>query len=261
MKTLPLYSILFILFILGSCTHYYYAPNIHNVPLLQNKKDARFLIAQSNGGEINSTEIQGAYAVSDKIGVTANTMFSSSKNNKDSTDRGNGGLIELGVGYFKPINTTHFIFESYLGLGGGSIHNTFQNNQTIHTSVSRFFIQPALGYSRKHIQLALSAKLCGVNLSKPTGYSNLESNQRIHLDYVGSHPFSLMFEPAFTIRAGWNNLKLQFQYGISTNLNNPELSQGESNMSLGIYFELNKSFWEKRGKIKKMKSPGGTPTF
>ncbi len=245
MKIPHLIFLLFAIIVFTSCNHYFYAPNMHNVPLLKDQKDTRISIAQSNGGEISSTEIQGAYAVTNKVGVMVNTMFAKNGNKGDSTDKGNGSLIEAGGGYFKPLGNSNFIFESYLGAGGGSIKNIYRNGTSIHTTATRFFVQPAIGYSIPHFQIALSTKFCGVNLSKPSNYSSLDSTQRGNLDYLGSHSFSMLLEPAITIRAGWNNLKLQFQYGRSSNLNNPKLIQGTKNVSLGLYIDLNKSFWEK----------------
>jgi len=50
------------------------------------------------------------------------------------------------------------------------------------------------------------------------------------------HPFA---EPAFTLRAGWKNIKLQFQASYVANLNSPTLFFGEeAHISFGLYFTL-----------------------
>ncbi len=241
----------FAIVVLTSCTHYYYAPNMHNVPMLKEKKDARIMIAASNGGEISSTEVQGAYAVSKNIGIQGNLMFATSKTDQDSANKGKGNLYELGIGYYKPLLASKFVFETYAGVGGAKISNTFSNKLTIHTNATRFYLQPSFGFSGRHLQVALSAKICGVNLSKPSGYGGLDSVNTAHLDYIANNPFSLMLEPALTIRLGYENIKLQLQYGISQNLSHPTYTekehpiQGTSNLSLGIYFELNRNFWDR----------------
>jgi hypothetical protein len=238
MKASFLLLLTFLVLFFSNCTHYYYAPNMHNVPMLKEKNDSRVIMAQSNGGEISSTEIQAAYAITDKIGLMGNAMFARSKpGDAANPNRGSGTLAEIGVGYYKPLKK-QFVFETYAGLGGAGIRNTFSNGLTIKTTAIRLFVQPEIGYSMKYFDAILSTRVCGVNLSKPGTYSGLDSTNTANLDYLSAHPFSLLVEPAITLRGGWGPMKVQFQYGLSSNLTSPKLSQGTSNVSLGLYFDL-----------------------
>ena len=89
---------------LTGCTHYYYAPNTHNIPLFQEKDEIRFSIGSSTSGDIigggSGTELQGAYAITNKIGIIANVGFTK---NSSGGELGKGHFFELGAGYFKPL--------------------------------------------------------------------------------------------------------------------------------------------------------------
>jgi len=50
--------------------------------------------------------------------------------------------------------------------------------------------------------------------------------------------YSILFEPAITLRAGFKYAKMQAQFGFSSNLNNPDLIQEKWYISLGMFFQL-----------------------
>ncbi len=114
------------------------------------------------------------------------------------------------------------------------------------TSFHRFLIQPMIGYSSKYFQVGFSIRFSGVNISKPSGYSTLDSTNQARLNSIKDHPFSFLFEPALTIRGGLSKIKFQLQYGVSNNLTNPSFTkektqvQGKTNLSFGLFLQLGK---------------------
>ncbi|HRI35044.1 MAG TPA: hypothetical protein PLD02_14950, partial [Saprospiraceae bacterium] len=99
MKNIYSLTLLVFIFVLGmSCNPTFYVPNTQNVPMIGEKGQVNLSLA----GNANQVEIQGAYGLSSKFALQANTAFYIPRD----LDNGNGGggkLFELGLGYFRPI--------------------------------------------------------------------------------------------------------------------------------------------------------------
>ncbi len=218
---------------LTSCAHYYYAPNAQNVPLLKEKKDTKLTVALSSGDEFTGFEAQFATAVSDKIGIMANLITASG--NEDNGESGSGSMFEIGAGYFKPLGK-RFVFETYGGIGYGTVSNKYDPG-TSKVKFTRLFVQPSIGFTTSWIDIALSTRLAGLNYHS-VAYSGIENHDSSDLEYIKDNKFSFLFEPAFTVRAGWDQLKFQLQLVLSKNLNNSALQQEESNFNLGLFLDV-----------------------
>ena len=72
----------------------------------------------------------------------------------------------------------------------------------------------------------------------------VQSEDLDDLEYIASNPFSILFEPALTVRLGYKNVKLQYQIGMSYNITNPDFPQENMMMSLGICLVLGKDYPE-----------------
>src|SRR3954464_4198488 len=83
----------------ASCTSRYYVPNQHNVPLFHEKGELRLSGGTSGGDEVSGTEMQGAYAVTDRLGVIGNVFAATSGAN----DGSHGYFAEGGTGYFRAL--------------------------------------------------------------------------------------------------------------------------------------------------------------
>ena len=213
-----------------SCVHYYYAPNAQNVPLLKEKNDTKLLVAVSGGDEFTGFEAQFSRAVTDKIGVMAN-FIAGGGSEESNNESGSGLLFEIGAGYYKPIGQK-FVFEAYGGIGYGGVKNKYKP-ETSKVNFTRFFVQPSFGFTTRGFEIALSSRIAGLN------YHSITSSSQIYdIEYIKDHKFSVLFEPALTIRGGWDKVKLQLQYVLSENWNNPGLSQERSNFNLGLYFNI-----------------------
>lgn len=234
----------------AGCAPIYYAPNGHNVPLFSGKSQAGISASYEIMNRSTGGNIQTAIALSDHIGIMAggflvNTSYDDEFSIFEEEDKVcKGHLVELGTGYFTTLNSGSkfdFIMEAYGGMGFGKYDNTTEvpsdfdpstssNFYATNASYQRYFVQPSMGLKSEYFECALSMRLAGLN------YTDWD------IDYdepnLPLETFSLLFEPAITLRAGFKYAKFQAQFGFSSNLNNPDLIQESFYVSLGMYFNL-----------------------
>ncbi len=216
---------LFVLVIsLNSCLSYYYVPNSHNVPLFQDKKEVRVTMGGSMGENFGGAEIQGAYSLTKHIGIMANGFF-----NSQGYYSGGGYFVEIGSGYFKSFNSK-IVFETYGGFGFGETTNLNILGAKSWVNYSRYFIQPSIAYASENFDIAFSSRFCGLDFR--------DVDDLYLLDKEPLSTFSYLFEPALTVRGGWQLIKFQFQIGYSENLNNPTLMQEKFNFNIGISISI-----------------------
>jgi hypothetical protein len=231
MKNLPF--LIVIAFLLSSCTHYYYVPNTQNVPLMKERNEFHLAAYYGGGDESDCGEFQGAYAISDHVGVAANYIFAKGGDATDY-DYANGKCFDGAIGYFKPLGNSG-VFEVYGGLGKGSQHHEYDIGSYADINNTKFYIQPAYGISLQWVDLAVSTRLSGVsfnNIRKQVGY---DSELLDDLKYLSGQTHFFM-EPAVTLRMGWKNVKAQFQYIYSGYLGSSQRSLFEdSHFSLGLF--------------------------
>lgn len=239
MKNLRKFILMALGFVLVSCSPKFYTPNTQNVPLMSHKGETNLTLS----GNDSQVEFQGAYAITQNIAIQANGgLFIPS--DLDNGNGGSGKFIELGGGYFKPV-TENWIFETYGILGFGSFENHLPNTKSsnpgtegdISSNIFRVGVQPSFGYKTKHFSAAFSSRF--VNVS----YSNIEGDLiyggEVQTDYLKNNSSQFLMEPAFTLRGGFEKLKLQLQYGYSFNLTDSEFKQEHPYLTLGLNFNFN----------------------
>ena len=237
MKTTIKFSAIIIL-ISSLCSCSVYVPNGVNTPMFTKKGETQ--INASVGTGVN---VQGAYAVSDHVGIIANGYFNNTTTtiNNDDTRKGNGKLFEGGVGYFTKADNG-FAFETYVGAGFGnltidkSVVST-KSNKAFETSAAKIFIQPTIGYAAKHFELGFTPRFTMMKYQKPTTtYSSAElaADKFVNIDQTNW----LFIEPTLTIRAGGEKLKGQVQLGRSFKLNSQELGYSSGILNLGIVYKF-----------------------
>lgn len=235
-------------FLFSSCSHYYYVANIRNVPLFTEKNEYRASGSLAMGDETRSIELQGAYSVSKNIAIMAAYMHAKGESGSDR-DSGKGNYFEVATGYYKPFKR-NYVFEVYGGLGFSSQRHEYWESEidpgswiiTDHyagnsrLSFFRLFLQPSIGIAGKNVEVALSGRFCNLSF---TGIDDNIYNSPItdEFDIISgnSHWF---FEPAITVRTGWENTKIQVQAGYSGILNSQLTFAEELHMSAGIYFKF-----------------------
>jgi hypothetical protein len=225
-----------------SCSHYYYVPNVQNVPLFREKNEYHLAAYYGGGDESACAEIQTAYSVTNNFGVMAN--FMSAKGDNDSRQSSaKGYCFEGAIGYYKPLGKSD-VFEVYGGYGGGNQHHTYYDGYnhlsdgTADLSFSKLFVQPSFGMTYNLFDIAFSTRICRLSYNKInnhiTGYSF--ENENINTLSDKNHFFA---EPAITVRGGWKNFKLQVQAEYSGYLNSPKLDFFEDyHLSVGLHFTI-----------------------
>ena len=234
---------------LSSCSHYYYAPNTHNVPVFKEKNEARITGVYSTL-EGNSGELQAAYAPAKHVGILANALLVNPRADK-TVSSGRGHLYELGAGYFKPFGPPKaanlFVFEVYgvAGLGGcrGYYPNAYANsssdtargydlkypNNYVTTSFVKAYIQPSLSISHDIFDVTFSAKI-GVlhnykitttipdSITRTMALMPAPDNGTLpdDLGILQNSRSSFVFEPAITARVGYKYVKFQYQLSFLT---------------------------------------------
>ncbi|WP_426061014.1 hypothetical protein [Hymenobacter sp. B1770] len=129
---------------LTSCASLYFPPPPH-APLLTHQGEAYGSISTNLQ---NNFALQGAYAVTDHLGV-AGTFSSLNRDRTRKTE--NLGFGELSVGYFTRLPDKR-VLEVYVGAGGGSTQRVERDaekvtSRTLDGSLSKIFTQ--VNYARK----------------------------------------------------------------------------------------------------------------
>lgn len=217
------YRLFIFALIFSSCSHVYYIPTVQNVPLNTGKNE--FKISGHYGSWFNwsteSFDIQSSYSVTDQIGLMLNGLYSNVK------EYGDGGYVEGALGYYKPVYKKKLfkntditgVFEIYGGLGVGKQHHNYENGYA-DISGTKVFIQPSFGITTNFLDLIFSSRIC------TTSFKIIE-NQNVDISYAEDINFLVrkghnFIEPAVTLRAGWESIKLQIQVQPSINLNKSE---------------------------------------
>jgi len=233
------FIVLIIGFVFMSCNPKFYTPNTQNVPLISEKGETDLTIS----GNGNQVEFQGAYGITNHFAVKLNGgLFIPT----DGTN-GNGGsgkFAEVAGGYFKPIGD-NWVFETYGLIGYGSFENhlpsTIQANPAtegdISANIIRLGIQPNFGYKTKHFSAAVSSRF--VNLSFNNIKGDLIYAGTDQTAYLKDNSSNFLVEPALTLKAGFEKIKLQMQYGYSYNLSNSAFRQDNVFVTIGLNYKFN----------------------
>ena len=224
--------------LLTSCNPKYYTANTQNVPLISQKGETNLTLA----GNANQVEAQGAYGITKNIALQANGgLFI--PGDLDNGNGGSGRFLELGAGYYKPLEN-NLVFEVYGLLGMGAVENHLPSTVAdypstkgdISASMFRYGIQPNIGYKSKHFSVAVSSRFVNMNYSNIKG--DLIFDNQSQVAYLESNKSNFLVEPAITIKGGLDKIKLQLQYGYSLNLSNSSFTQDKTWFTIGLNFNF-----------------------
>jgi len=226
------------LFFFTSCAPRYYSPNTQNVPLFKQKKEGHITL----GGNSNRIEFQGAYALSNSIAFQINSGLLGPSSRELGYDY-EGKLIELGLGYYKPINE-NFTFEIFALGGIGRMGNTFLDSEEddvndgfITANFKRIGIQPAIGIRQKNVALSLSIRLSNLMYSDIEGELTYRGEDQVM--YLQERDSGIILDPAFTLKLGPENFHLFTQIGSSFNLSDSDFYQARSFLVVGASYMFN----------------------
>ncbi len=251
------FNILFALVLLGflySCTPPLYIPNTTNVPVLKKQGDLHMSYTAGTNGH----DLQGAFAVSDKVGLMVNTSFANEKSSNTTTyhkhsfvEAGAGTNVILNKGYVKSDKDLAFMFTGYGGAGIGkssglvSYANVFDPdityNSTVQGNYFRIFGQPAIGLTHKNVDFFFAYRVSFVNVyALDLGADNAIQGQ----------PYNIFHEPTFTLRLGSKNVKFFGQGGLSLG-QNPERDISFRQRPVIFVIGIHLNFNTKKGSVLK----------
>jgi hypothetical protein len=177
---------------LASCSTYY-IPTTQNVPLFEEKNELQVYGGIAMGDASIGGDLQAAYSISNHIAVRAGGYYGSTSSGAFTIilDDVTFSNLELSTGYFTKLGQSNGIFEVY---GGWAYASGLSSN------FNQFFIQPNIGTKiGQGAEIAFSTRI---------NYVNWEYQERVYI------------EPAFTLRAGGDRVKLQFQLLTSLSTGN-----------------------------------------
>jgi hypothetical protein len=218
---------------LGACAPKYYSSNAQNVPLLTSKGEGS--ASASINPDASRADARGALAVGENVGVLANAAVFFPRDD-DSGNGGSGGLFELGVGYFKPLQN-NLVFETYGLVAYGGLENHFEGanpNGKLNANLVRVAVQPAFGYKHRNFEAAASSRLAMLNYFNVDG--DLVRGGESEAEYLRDNRMQFLLEPAITLRAGIDLLKAEAQLGWSVNLTDDEFPQDKNWASIGLVY-------------------------
>ncbi len=225
--------------IFSGCVSSYYMPNAQNVPLHSEKDQASFNASLGTSFEVASLDVQGSYAFEDNFALMVNGQFASSGDqNIEGENSGKGNIVELGLGFYEPLSKK-FIFETYVGGGGGSAINRYDNSARSRVGIRKIFIQPQIGFKTKNFDFAFTNRLNWISYNNADVIGMLPGDETAAFNYILNSRSTFVVEPGFTMRIGSDPIKLQVQLVISNpNANGFDLNQEYFILSAGIHASL-----------------------
>jgi hypothetical protein len=222
----------------SSCTTTMYVPNTVNAPLLKEKGEIKINADQKN--------LQVAAAISDHVGIMVNGFYTTYRGNNNYEHK--GGLAEIGLGYYRPM-ANHLVTEAFAGVGLGEVSkfeelsdSTGPYTASFHANATRFFVQPEIGYSNKIFDIVFSPRFSFVKYNS-FNYSNY-TPQQLQRDYLDNGQLTsnlfVFAEPAVTARFGYKWIKLQLQYGFTTNIGEGRIRYSDNFTSAGVVIDIAK---------------------
>ena len=218
----PALSLLCAGVLLSACSPIYYAPNTLNVPMIRSKGEG---VISGHIGDHDSLNAQAAYSPAENWGVIADGFWASEMG---ANGGGRGHLISGGAGYYRPLNP-HFMWDTYGIVGFGGMENHF-GQRNVSSSFIRYGVQPSVGFQSRYFDAFFASRLAALR------YFHTNGSDAVEVQYLKDAGTQFLFEPAVTLRAGFDVLKLQLQLGHSVNLTDRQFKQEVSIASLGVVY-------------------------
>ncbi len=201
-----------------------YIPNMVNSPMFTNRGEFQANVATGT----STFDAQAAYAITDHIGIMANSSFANRTDDSTYNYRKHT-IIEGGIGYYDKLGKVGRV-EIYGGYGTGQVEgdyiNIFSTHQITSARYNRFFLQPAIGIATGIYDGSFASRFALVQMS-PEGI-DFESG-----DYHG------FFEPVFTSKIGYRYLKFTFQVGFSIPVGQDKLNFDHQPLIFNVGANLN----------------------
>lgn len=209
---LPAAFFLFLLLLGSSCSPLY-VPNAVNAPMLTDEKQLN--LALSTG--TSTLDFMASGSPMKHLGLLANFSFAPEEAN--AVNRHIFG--EGGAGYY--FATEDLILDVYGGVGLGSTISGGDQGQYL-----RFFVQPGITAHAEMADFAFTPRISFVSMNQLG---------------VGTYPLVPFFEPSFTVRLGYRNVKCFSQFGLSIPYAAPDYNVNWVMWNFGVNFNIG-TIWE-----------------
>lgn len=223
-----IYPVVLCNFLFMSCARYYYVPNSANIPLLS-EKEAKINAQYAVGLVSSGFECQSAFAISRHFGGMVNTILGGSNDDPYELNSGETKtkFIEIGAGYFTPINATSLVFETFGGIGTGGVNNSYYGDGNSKVRFTKLFVQPSIGIKTRGIEAGISSRMSWIKQNLVSTSVSSEHPEYPDLVEISKQPESFLWEPGMVLRVGGEKFMAQLQYTASVNLTNPDLAYRE----------------------------------
>jgi hypothetical protein len=228
----PLYKSIGLALLIGSCldacSPVPYQTIGHNTPLLQGKNEVNLSASWTSGDNASGLGLQSAWAFDSSWALMSSFYSMKTITTWDEPEwKAKGRYFELGIGSFaKGKRAKGFVYEGFLGTGFTRIRNHYEQNK-LHVNYMSIFVQGSLAYSVKWMELALTPRISYMHYTnKSYSFTDLEYKSRAD-NFFEKNNSKLLFEPGFTFRIGYKNIKLQMNYVASTFKAKGDMPEGE----------------------------------
>lgn len=199
-----------------SCAPALYTNVGQNVPLFRKKGEVAMSAGHGSASGENYLTSSTAEGFSGQAAVAigkSTAIISSFYSLKDEGEdiNGNGNYFEVGIGKFSYSETSKLHGEIFIGTGFGSIKNS-EEGEYINLKYVKPFIQPSLGFSSPYFDIAITPRIALVSYTGKSENISEANEQRAFENFWQENKNTIVFEPGFTARAGYKNVKLQLQY-------------------------------------------------
>lgn len=241
------YPILLLIVVFSSCVHPVYLINQHNVPGFTEAKQSNITLTYDEQFAPNALSLNLSYAIDKQFAVIGSAdLIGKGVFNALSDGSVSGSYLDIGLGYYKRINGSQFIFENYLGYGNAFIKTEFTEITSIdggkyetnsRMRYHKFFNQTSVLYrsDNKNFEMALALRLAQVNhydiQHDFIQYDDTELNQMIKLQI---HPNAFFIEPYFMFSIGSERIKYMSFISVSQPISKTDVTYQPLSMGIGV---------------------------
>ena len=248
---------------------YIYSPAPPNNPYFREKGESKLAVYYSTGGDANELaaeynngyDVQGAYAISNHVALTADFFKRNEKDSISNYDRTyfdrsvvryNRHITSFGGGFYGDLFDKHIYCNIYGGVGFGkySFSDNGIDNGTFYTRdykshMTKWYIQPSINFFSKYLRTGLIGKMCWVHFDNiSTSYTPAELVY-LNLDRLPGRTL-IFFEASWNLQATFKNMNWMFIEGSITASTDPfdrntvNLEARNFNASIGVGFDFSK---------------------
>lgn len=230
MMSLRIFLLIFIAFFAGGCSSMFYVPSSHQIPLFREKGESRIsgLIyrgGQQSGEQLSGIQLNTAFALAPRGALVAGVMSSTNSATKYLNE------LHAGYGYFGSQPEGHFVWEFY-GIGFyGRSSNFYTDGSVARANYLKEALQANFGYRSKFFDAGISWRFGGLQFVGIHADTPISEAGVLSIRNTSSVWFS---EPALMMRLGIEHVKLDGQFGFSSNTASGNYPAGNFQVGIGL---------------------------